>query len=276
MTYSFVPYEARVFDELHIMIEDELQRMFDYADRTFFNGCKSVCPALFDGDAKIASMLPETISGLGAVQKDASSAMRATARIQLLSWQKKTESGTRANVAKRRKQSAAVSSRDLALFAEMHDDETDGRTLRRKATNALSGVVADVGDIRERHAWSRSLVAHIDQRGHIDDARTKLYLKDVGLGMISKARQYFAEHADADCPAEWLSEQAAHLRPYHQPTKAGTCRSIEREDVRLSLGEALARELQTPPDVDMDDAEDEGEEEDADADEDVDEGWKDA
>jgi hypothetical protein len=247
VSYKIASQQEQKFDVFSIFLVDRLHQLFNHDHDDWYTQVTKRFPEVFSKRDDVVAALPETATAY----LPADSSLFDQAPL-LVSVQKRVES-TATDVAqptrKRKFAHAALSPRDMAAVHLAKRAEHGGAPANPTDAASLTSAQAPT---HARAPLSERVLTHrgsfcenlrmarwergIARRGDAFDRAGR----DIGIGLIARARGYFAENPAAPCDVKWIADEAAYLRPYTCPRVAGTCREVDATIVELTINHAFS------------------------------------
>ena len=148
---------------------------------------------------------------------------------------------------------AGYSAQELAKIRDTHREDT-GETktnideLKNLADATISTALHSSASACEREHWRQDILKQKIANGMIHPrGALKLAISDVGLGLLCKARTYYAMHPEKECKSTALQKGIKYLFPYRKTSiGTGTCAGHERDVVEVTIAQEV-NSIQTPP-----------------------------
>jgi hypothetical protein len=235
---------VRLFDQATMFYTLKLHELFNYYDPVLVKHVESNFKDAFPVRETTLRVLPETVTRFyevdAAVKHDVNQSHR------LISTRKtcnEVDSSHKQRPSKRTKRKFTV--HELAKVRSTHreetnEDVTDMDKLHAIAEAKISTTHGSETRACDRSQWRKHAIESKVKSGMIHPrGALKLIIADAGMGLLSCARAFYAQHPEKNCSDATMARAVSYLRPYRPPISAGTCSGHEKEVVEVTLLEAL-------------------------------------
>lgn len=239
----------RLFDQAPLFFTLKLHELFNYHDPLIMKHVCDKFPDVFSGQSAVVRSLPETITRFyedeHATVVDAAVKHDVNLSHKLISARKRCEALPPSSRSASKRSKRTFTQHELAKIRDTHREETkedikDLERLRAMAEAQISSKRGNDASACNRAQWRQNAIESKVKCGMIHPrGALKLVIADAGIGLLSRARSYYASNPDQDCPDAVMKKVVPFLRPFQQPVSRGTCAGHERDVVEVTLLQAL-------------------------------------